>query len=101
MVLDQLSDGQIDSHRSRGGEAFREIEVELVGDKTLDSNEQPNYDFYDIQLQALTNKNRVHLDSDSEVAIALGYLSCFLEQGVERQVVAMTFPLSELEMFFA
>ena len=40
------------------------------------------------------------LDADSEVAACLDYLNRFLEQFNELQVLALTFPLEELETFF-
>ena len=54
-----------------------------------------------MQLQIITSKDRASLIHDSEVAKALEYLTSYLEQFNEYQVVALTFPLEELEMFFA
>ena len=46
-------------------------------------------------------ESQSHLNPESEVAASLVYMGKFLEQFNEFQVVALTFPLEELETFFS
>ena len=57
------------------------------------------YEFYDVRLEDVIGPVQVDYEV-SEVAAAEKYLGAFLEQFSEYQIVVLTLPMEELELFF-
>ena len=59
-----------------------------------------SYHFYYVPLHPVVGSGSVAYDV-SEVAACMNYLGTFLEQFTSQQVVVLTLPIEELEMFFS
>jgi len=102
-MTDQMSGGAFSPEkRSERGLTPGTIEVDNVESSRENSPERvedQNYQFYYVPLEAIVGSSTV--DTESEVHACIVYLSRFLSQFNEYQVVALTFPLEELEAFFS